>query len=85
MLSVLVELGWVHEFSPQRSVNAAFVAAPTVPFRVLGVSASRDSAQIGLDSKLSLTRNVALLGSFTGRLSGAETAVGGFEGLQVTW
>ncbi len=49
------------------------------------MSASRDAALIGLDAKLSLTRSVALLGSFTGRFSGIETAVGGFGGLQVTW
>ena len=85
VLGVSVEVGWQHEFNPQRSVSASFQAAPDVPFRVLGVSASRDAALIGLDPKLSLTRNVALLGSFTGRFSGIETAVGGFGGLQVTW
>ena len=85
VLNLSAELGWVHEFNPQRSVDAAFVAAPNVPFRILGVSASRDAAQVGLDAKLSLTRNVALLGSFTGRFSGVETAIGGFGGLQVTW
>ncbi len=79
------ELGWVHEFSPQRSATTAFLAAPNVPFRVLGVSASRDSALTSLDVKLLLTRNVALLGNFTGRFSGIETAVGGFGGVQVIW
>ncbi|MBV8914604.1 MAG: autotransporter domain-containing protein, partial [Acetobacteraceae bacterium] len=79
------ELGWVHEFNPQRSVTAAFVAAPNVPFQSLGMSASRDSALTSLDATLSVNRNVALLASFTGRFSGVETAVGGFGGVQVTW
>ncbi len=85
VLSLSAELGWMHEFNPQRSLTAAFVAAPNVPFQVLGVSASRDSAVTGLDGKLSLTQSVALLGSVTGRFSGVETAVGGFGGLQATW
>ncbi|MBV8913747.1 MAG: autotransporter domain-containing protein [Acetobacteraceae bacterium] len=85
ILELSAELGWVHEFNPQRSVMAAFVAAPNVPFRILGVSASRDAAQTVLDAKLSLTRNVALLGSVAGRFSGVETAIGGFAGVQVTW
>ncbi len=85
VLNVSAELGWVHDFNPDRSVSAAFVAAPNVPFRILGVGASRDAAQVGLDAKLSLTPKVALIGNFTGRFSGVETAVGGFGGLQVTW
>ena len=85
MLNVSAELGWVHDFNPDCSVSAAFVAAPNVPFRIQGVGASRDAAQVGLDAKLSLTPKVALIGNFTGRFSGVEAAVGGFGGLQVTW
>ena len=85
VLALSAELGWVHEFNPQRSVTAAFVAATAVPFRVLGVSASRDAAQTSLDAKLPIDRNIALLGSFTGRFSGVETAIGGTGGLQITW
>lgn len=85
VLSLLAELGWVHEFSPQRSVDAAFIAAPGVPFRVLGVSASRNAAQVGLYAKLPVGNNIALLGNFTGRFSGVETAIGGSGGLQITW
>jgi outer membrane autotransporter protein len=85
VLSLSTELGWVHEFNPHRSVTAAFVAAPNVPFQSLGISPSRDSALASVDARLSITRNVALLASFSGRFSGVETAVGGFGGLQVTW
>jgi outer membrane autotransporter protein len=85
VLSFSTELGWVHEFNPHRSVTAAFVAAPNVPFQSFGMSPSRDSALASVDARLPVTRNVALLGSFSGRFSGVETAVGGFGGLQVTW
>ncbi len=84
-LAVSAELGWVHEFNTQRSVRAAFSAAPTSSFQVLGASAAADSATVGFNGNLALTRNVALLGSFKGRFAGTETAVGGFGGLQVTW
>ncbi|MBV8915684.1 MAG: hypothetical protein JOZ05_21935 [Acetobacteraceae bacterium] len=53
---------WVHEFNPTRSVTAALIGAPSVPFRSLGTSALRDSALTTLDTKLSLTHNVARLG-----------------------
>ncbi len=85
VLSVSAELGWVHQFSKERSVTDVFLAAPSVPFRVRGINASGDSALTGLDVKLTLTSNVALLGSLNGRFSGVETAIDGFGGLQVTW
>jgi outer membrane autotransporter protein len=85
VLSLSTELGWVHEFNPHRSVTAAFVAAPNVPFQSLGMSPSRDAALASVDARLSITRNVTLLASFSGRFSGVETAIGGFGGLQVTW
>ena len=85
ILSLSAELAWLHEFNPQRSLSASFIGAPSLPFQVLGVSASSNAAQAGLDAKLNLTRNVALRANFTGRFSGVETAIGGYGGLQVTW
>jgi len=85
VLAAAAELGWAHEFQPQRSLATAFVAAPDVAFRVTGVSASRDAAQTGIATSLSLTQHVSVFGSFTGQFSGSETAFGGVAGLHVTW
>ena len=80
-----LDLGWVHEFNPTRSINAAFLAAPDVPFKVYGVSASRNAALTSIGGTLGLTRQLSLLASFNGQFSGVETAYGGFGGLQLTW
>ncbi len=84
-LGLSAELGWVHEFSPDRTITASFVGAPAVPFRVLGVSASRDAAQLAVSAKFPVSHNIALLADVTGRFSGVETAVGGFGGVQLAW
>ncbi len=80
-----LDLGWVHEFNPTRSVNAAFVAAPDVPFKVTGVAASRDAALTNIGGTLSLARQLSLLASVNGQFSGVETSYGGFGGIQFTW
>jgi outer membrane autotransporter protein len=85
VLATSLQLGWVHEFNPQRSLTAAFAGAPGAPFRVFGVAASRDAAQTIAGASVSLSRTVSLFGSFTGQFSGVETSVGGFGGLRVNW
>ena len=80
-----LDLGWVHEFNPKRSVDAAFLAAPEVSFKVTGVSASRNAALTSVGGTLSLTRRLSLLASFNGQFSSTETSYGGFGGLQLGW
>ncbi len=85
VLAATAELGWVHEFQPQRALTASFVEAPDVPFRVMGIGASRDAAETSVGASLTLSRRVSVFGSFTGQFSGIETAYGGSVGVHVAW
>ena len=84
-LTPYLDLGWTHEFSPIRSIDAAFLAAPDTTFQVDGVAASRNAALTSIGGTLSLSHRLSLLASFQGRFSGIETAYGGSGGLQFAW
>jgi outer membrane autotransporter protein len=84
-LRPLLRAGWVHEFSPQRTVTENFIAAPDTPFRVLGVAAAADSALLEAGASLRLARGVTLDGEFVGQISAVQRSLGGFGTVKVAW
>jgi outer membrane autotransporter protein len=76
---------WVHEFEPTRAIAAAFITLPGSSFTVDGPRAARDAARIDVGSKLAITRNASLFGSFDGEFSDRSRMYAGKGGLRVSW
>jgi outer membrane autotransporter protein len=76
---------WVHEFSPDRSVTAAFNVAPGFFFNTIGTPAAVDTAQFTAGGNLALTRNVSLFGNFTGVFGKSTQVYSGLGGLRLSW
>jgi outer membrane autotransporter protein len=76
---------WVHELEPTREVTAAFITLPGSSFTVDGPRAARDSGRIDVGSKLAITRNASVFGSFDGELSGRSQMYAGKGGLRISW
>lgn len=55
---------WVHEFEPQRSIEASFIAAPGFDFVIDGAQAPSDMARINIGAKLNVGEHVSLTASF---------------------
>jgi len=80
-----VRAAWEHELHTTRQVTAALTILPGAQFTVDGAPAARDSARIDAGSRLELTKNVALVGTFNGDFSNRGNLYAGTGGLRVTW
>jgi len=76
---------WVHEFEPTRDITATFLMVANSTFTVDGPRAARDPARIDVGSKLAITRNVSLFGTFDGEFSDRSQLYSGNGGLRVVW
>jgi T5SS/PEP-CTERM-associated repeat protein/autotransporter-associated beta strand protein len=83
--SPYARFSWVHEFEPTRDITATFIALPGSSFGVEGPRAVSDAARIDLGSKLAISRNAALFGSFNGEFSDRSQTYAGKGGLKVGW
>jgi outer membrane autotransporter protein len=84
-LAPSLDLAWVHEFSPRRSVTAAFSAAPDVLFTVDGAQAARDALAVKAAAELVLSRNASLHARIGGELSRQATSHSGQVSLLLRW
>jgi outer membrane autotransporter protein len=78
-------VSWVHEFEPTRDITATFLTLANSTFTVDGPRAARDAARIDVGSKLAITRNVSLFGTFIGEFSDRSQLYSGNGGLRVVW
>ncbi len=85
VLAPYARLSWVHEFSPARAINAAFIALPGAAFTVDGPRAARDAARIDAGAKLAITASAYLFASFDGEFSSRSQAYAGKGGVRVAW
>ena len=85
MWSPYARVSWVHEFEPTREISASFITLPGASFTVDGPRAARDAGRIDVGSKLAVTRNAWLFGSFDGEFSDRSQMYAGKGGLKVTW
>jgi T5SS/PEP-CTERM-associated repeat protein/autotransporter-associated beta strand protein len=83
--SPYARLSWMHEFEPTRDITASFIALPGLAFSVDGPRAASDAARVDLGSKLAISRNAALFGSFNGEFSDRGQAYAGKGGFKVGW
>jgi autotransporter-associated beta strand protein len=84
-LSPYARLSWVHEFKPDRAIDASFIALPATGFTVDGPRAARDAARIDAGAKLAIHPNAWLFASFDGEFSSRSQSYAGKGGAKVTW
>jgi outer membrane autotransporter protein len=85
VLSPYARLSWVHEFNPNRAINATFIALPGAAFTVDGPRAASDAARIDAGAKLAIRPNAWLFASFDGEFSDRSQSYAGKGGVRVTW
>jgi autotransporter-associated beta strand protein len=85
VLSPFGRLSWVHEFYPNRAINAAFIALPGAAFTVDGPRAASDAARVDAGVKLAFAPSAWLFASFDGEFSGRSQSYAGKGGLRVAW
>jgi outer membrane autotransporter protein len=85
MLSPYARVSWVHEFKPDRAINASFIALPAAAFTVDGPRTASDAAHIDAGAKLYATQNAWLFASFEGEFSSRSQTYAGKGGAKMTW
>jgi uncharacterized protein with beta-barrel porin domain len=85
MLSPYARLSWVHEFHPDRAINAVFIALPGAAFTVDGPRAASDAMRIDAGAKLGIGRNAWLFASFDGEFSDRSQSYAGKGGVRIAW
>jgi outer membrane autotransporter protein len=84
-LSPYSRLSWVHEFKPDRTIDASFIALPAAAFTVDGPRAASDAARIDAGAKLAVARNAWVFASFDGEFSSRSQSYAGKAGAKVNW
>jgi outer membrane autotransporter protein len=85
VLSPYSRLSWVHEFKPDRTIDASFIALPAAAFTVDGPRAASDAARIDAGAKLAVAQNAWVFASFDGEFSSRSQSYAGKAGAKVNW
>ena len=78
-------VAWVHEFNPERSIDARLTASPAATFSTQGAFAASDVAKVNAGLRLDLTDRMALYAYFEGDYSDRSHSYGGNGGLRISW
>jgi outer membrane autotransporter protein len=84
-LSPYARVSWVHEFNPNRAINASFIALPGAAFSVDGPRAASDAVRVDAGAKLAIRPNAWLFASFDGEFSNRSQSYAGKGGVRVAW
>ena len=85
MLAPYLRASWVHEFSPDRKLQATFLTLPGAAFTVAGPRAARDAARIEAGARWTITPQALLFANLTGEFSDRSQGYTANGGLRVTW
>ncbi len=85
ILTTQVRAAWQHEFSPERSIDASFTAAPGFDFVIQGAQPPIDSLRSGVGVSLKLGHGCSLSANFDSDYSGVGHSLSGMGGFHVTW
>ena len=80
-----VRAAWVHEFMPQRQIEATFISIPAASFTVDGTRPASDAARISGGATWTIDASKALFARVDTEFSGSSTMVAGTAGARVTW
>jgi outer membrane autotransporter protein len=76
---------WVHEFDRERSLLAAFSAAPGFYFPIDGARSVANSARINAGLKVGITPGIAIFANFDGDFSSKSDTLAGMGGFKISW
>jgi uncharacterized protein with beta-barrel porin domain len=85
VLSPRLRAAWVHEFNPDRQIQASFVSVPTAAFTVDGARAGSDALRVGAGATLAFTDNALLFANLEGEFSDADQTYTASAGIRLTW
>ncbi|HEX3439442.1 MAG TPA: autotransporter outer membrane beta-barrel domain-containing protein, partial [Pseudolabrys sp.] len=85
VLSPIARVSWVHEFNPDRQIEASFVSIPSTLFTVDGARAARDSVRLDTGATLALNQSVALFANVSGEFSGESQMASATGGAKIAW
>lgn len=85
MLAPYLRASWVHEFSPDRKLQATFLTLPGAAFTVAGPRAARDAARIEAGARWTITPQALLFANLTGEFSDRSRGYTANGGLRVAW
>jgi outer membrane autotransporter protein len=83
--SPYTRVSWVHEFEPTRDITATFITLPLATFTVDGPRAASDAVRVDAGTKLAITTNASLFGSFLGEFSNISQMYAGKGGVRFAW
>ena len=75
---------WVHEFDPQRSIEATFIAAPGFPFTIQGAQGPSDFPRLNTGMKFNVSDHLSFTASFNADLY-TTPSYSGTAGIRFTW
>ncbi len=85
LLTPFARAAWVHEFNPERGVNARLTLSPGASFSPPGAFAASDSAKVDAGVKFDVTGSIALFAYFEGEFSGQSQSYSGNGGIKIRW
>jgi uncharacterized protein with beta-barrel porin domain len=80
-----ITLAYVHEFSPQRPLQASLVSLPAASFVVDGAGAAPDAAQVKLGAELAVSHSMSLFARFQGEFAQIASTYAGTVGMTAHW
>lgn len=85
VFSPSLRAAWVHEFRPQREIEANFISFATPSFTIDGARAARDALRVTAGGTLAVTRAFGLFVSLDGEASGRSTMLSATGGARLSW
>lgn len=84
-LTPLARVAWLHEFNPDRSVDASLTASPAAKFSAEGAPAASDVAKVIAGLRLDVNERVGLFALFDGEFSGHSESYAGTGVIKISW
>ena len=83
VLTPYARASWVHEFEPNRQVNAAFITIPAAAFTVDGARAASDAARIDTGVKYAFDPTRSLFANVSGEWSNVGHSISATAGFKL--
>jgi outer membrane autotransporter protein len=85
ILTPFARIAWVHEFNPERSMNAGLTFSPAATFSPQGALAASDVAKVNAGLRLDVTERMGLYAYFEGEFSDHSHSYAGNGGFRISW
>jgi outer membrane autotransporter protein len=78
-------VSWMHEFLPERRVDAAFVTIQGTAFAVDGARPASDAVRLDAGARITLQRNLSFFANLNGEFSDRARSYTASGGLRSVW